>query len=186
MNNANMLKPVLIGGVALGVLSALPGLNLCNCLCCAWAIGGGIVATWLYVKDSQLPVTMGRGAGVGLATGAIGAVVCGLFSIPLQLISAGGGDSAAEAMERFQELMTKYPDLPDEFRRNIETLLLRDDFMTMIAVFNFFTNIVAFSLFAMLGGAIGVAVFEKRKHGDSQPYTPPSQPPADMPPGNPF
>jgi len=163
----------------------LPGINSCNCVCCAWAIGGGILAAYLYVKGSPFPVTMGRGAGVGLATGAIGAIVCSLFSIPLQFIISSVG-STALAIERFQELMANNPDFPEEFRRNIESLLLSDGFMTLVTFFNLSINIVSFSLFAMLGGAIGVAVFEKRKHGDSQPYIPPPQPPDDVPPGNPF
>ena len=185
MNNANMLKPALIGGAALGILSAFPGLSYCNCVCCAWAIGGGILAAYLYVQGSPFQVTMGRGAGVGLATGAIGGIVCSLFSIPLQFMLTGVG-STALAMERFQELMTKNADLPDDIRRNIEAFLLRSDFMVLFAIFNLFMNIVSFSLFAMLGGAIGVAVFEKRKPGNSHPSMPPPQPPEDIPPNSPF
>jgi len=182
MNNANILKPALIGGVALGVLSALPVIGYCNCICCAWAIGGGILAAYLYVKDSPFPVTMGSGAFAGLAAGAAGAVVCGLFSIPLQLINTGGGNSAAIA-EQVREMMAKNPDLPQEVHRGVEAFLMRGDLMMLIAVFSFLTNIVFFSVFAMLGGAIGVAVFEKRKPGDapSSSLIPP-QPPSDMPP----
>jgi len=192
MNNANMLKPALIGGVTFGILSTLPVIGICNCVCCAWAIGGGVLAAYLYVKGSPLPVTMGRGAVTGLATGAIGAVVCSLFSIPLQLIMTGGGNTAAMAMERFQEMMAKTPDFPDELRQSIETFLMRDDLMTLTLIFSFLGNVVFFSLFAMLGGAIGVAIFEKRKQGNlQQPVTPPAQqqppqPPADMPPPDNF
>jgi len=168
MNNANMLKPTLIGGVALGILSALPGLNLCNCVCCAWAIGGGILAAYLYVKDSPSLVTMGRGAGVGLAAGAIGAVVCGLFSIPLQLISTGGGNTDM-IREHVQEQLERYPNLPQETRQFMEAFFSRGDFVILAAIFGFLANIVLFSLFAMVGGAIGVALFEKRKPGDFQP-----------------
>jgi len=183
MNNANMLKPALIGGVALGILSAMPGLNICNCVCCAWVIGGGILTAYLYVKDSQIPVTMGRGAGAGLAAGAIGAIVCGLFSIPIQLFSLGGNQ--AMVMERFQEMMAKNPDFPEELRQSVETFLSNGDLVTAIAVLSFFGNLVFFSLFAMLGGAIGVAIFEKRKKGDFQQYINPPQPPAGMQPPQP-
>jgi hypothetical protein len=181
MNNANTLKPAMIGGVALGILSALPGLYLCNCICCAWAIGGGILAAYLHVRDSQFPVTMGRGAGLGLAAGAIGAIICGLFSIPLTLISTGGGDSAM-VLGQFQELMAKNPDFPEEARQAIESFLLRGDVLTIVSIVSFFFNIVFFSIFAMLGGAIGVALFEKRKPGTFQPGVIPPQPPIDMPP----
>lgn len=165
MNNANIFKSALIGGVALGVLSALPIIGSFNCVCCAWAICGGILAAYLYVKDSPSLVTMGRGALTGLAAGAIGAVVCSLFSIPQQLISTGGA-SASMLMEQFEEQMSKNPSFPEELRQSIEALLMREDIMTLIAVSQFFFSIVFFSLFAMLGGAIGVAIFEKRKPGD--------------------
>ena len=181
MNNANILKPAMVGGVALGILSALPVIGYCNCVCCAWAIGGGILAAYLCVKDSPFPVTMGYGALAGLAAGATGAVVCGLFSIPLQFIYTNGGNSAA-IVEQVQELMAKNPDVPMEIRQGVEAFLLRSDFMMLIAIFVFISYVVFFSLFAMLGGAIGVAVFEKRKPGDAPSNMIPPPPPMDMPP----
>ncbi len=38
------MQPALIGGVILGVLSAVPFVNALNCLCCLWVIAGGVVA----------------------------------------------------------------------------------------------------------------------------------------------
>ena len=185
MNNTNMLKPALIGGVALGVLSALPLFNWCNCVCCAWAIGGGILGAFLYVKESPYPVTLGRGAGTGLAAGAIGAVVCGLFSIPLQFMS---NRNATAVKEQIQEQLAKNSDFPLEARLFIEAFLERSDFVAVVTIISFFSNLVFFSLFAMIGGAIGVAIFEKRKPGDIQANVipPPPQPPGDMPPPDHF
>ena len=188
MNDTNMLKPALIGGMALGILSALPGIGNCNCVCCAWAIGGGILAAFLYVRESPFLVTMGRGALIGLAAGAIGAVVCSLFSIPIQYVLTGGGNMTMVA-EQIREQLAKNPDFPQEFRQGMETFLLRDDFSKLVTIFSLLFNIVFFSLFAMVGGTIGVAVFEKRKPGDP-PSTvippPPPQPPVDMPPPDHF
>ena len=187
MNNTNILKPALIGGMALGILSALPFISICNCLCCAWVIGGGILAAYLYVKDSPVQVTMGRGALVGLATGAIGAVVSTLFSIPLQKLLSNGSTNAM--FEQVQELMAKNPDMPQEFVQRMEALLSRSDFMAMATVLMLLLNIVIFSLFAMLGGAIGIAIFEKRRPGDPlQPdvILPPPTPPTDTQPPNYF
>ena len=178
MNNGSMLKPALAGGVALGILSALPVIGACNCICCAWIIGGGILASYLYIRESQFRVTMGRGVLAGLAAGAIGAVVYALFSIPIQLISGGG--NPAMVVEQMNEMLAKNPDMPQEFRQVIEDFLMRDDFMRLITVFNYFSNFVFFSLFAMLGGAVGVALFEKRKPGDEPSNVippPPPQPP---------
>ena len=65
MNEDSMLKPALVGGVLLGILSALPLINYFNCICCAWVILGSVVAARLYVKDSSVPVTLGRGVALG-------------------------------------------------------------------------------------------------------------------------
>src|SRR5512137_1271769 len=89
MNKDSFLKSALIGGVALGVLSALPVLGAVNCLCCAWVIGGGMLAAHLYVKDSPTPVTLGTGVLLGLLAGVVGAVVDTLFTIPLHMALRG-------------------------------------------------------------------------------------------------
>jgi len=190
MNNSNILKPALIGGVALGIISALPILNLFNCLCCAWVIGGGILTAYLCVKDSPVPVTMGRGAAAGLAAGAIGALVFNLFSIPLKLMSPGGGIWNTSALvEQIQEQLDKNPNIPNESRQALETLLAREEFGVMFIILAILGTIVLFALFAMLGGVIGISFFEKRKPEDPQPNTPPQPPlpPATMnmpPPDN--
>ena len=38
---APKLQPALYGGLFIGVLSALPLINIGNC-CCLWVIGGGV------------------------------------------------------------------------------------------------------------------------------------------------
>ena len=53
------LKPALIGGVALGILSAIPFVSTC---CCLWALLGGLLATYLYVKNSPAPASVGQKA----------------------------------------------------------------------------------------------------------------------------
>src|SRR2546421_10383989 len=69
------MKPALIGGAVLGILSAIPFVNLPNLCCCAWAIAGGILAAHLYVKSSPAPVRPGDGAVLGVLAGGVGAVI---------------------------------------------------------------------------------------------------------------
>ena len=63
------MKPALIGGVALGLLSAIPFINILNACCCAWAVVGGALATYLYIKNSVTPVRPGDGAVPGAGCG---------------------------------------------------------------------------------------------------------------------
>jgi hypothetical protein len=179
MNEDNMLKPALIGGVLLGILSALPLINYFNCICCAWVILGSVVAARLYVKESSAPVTMGRGVAIGLLTGLIGTVVFALFSIPLLLMMHRSGG----VMEQLKQALSQVPNLPPEARTTIESLASQGNIDIFFYVVGFFFYLVVNCLVAMIGGAIGVAIFEKRKPGDSAhepPLIPP--PPAEPPP----
>src|SRR5688572_543103 len=103
MNQEGMLKPALIGGVLLGILSAIPIIGAVNCLCWAWVITGSVLAANLYVKSSSTEVTLGRGVGLGFLTGAIGAVVDVLFAIPMHLMMRGMGVNFMEPLREALE-----------------------------------------------------------------------------------
>ena len=179
MSEENMLKPVLIGGVLLGILSALPLIQYFNCICCAWVILGGVVAARLYVKDSSVPVTLGRGVAIGLLTGLIGTVVSALFSIPLFLMTSRSGG----LMEQLKQTLEQVPNLPPETRETIASWSSQGNINTIFYVIGFFLMLGINCLVAMIGGAIGVAIFEKRKPGGTAPEPPQyQQPPADLPP----
>jgi len=173
-----MLKPALVGGVLLGILSALPLINYFNCICCAWVILGSVVAARLYVKDSSAPVTLGRGVALGILTGVIGTIVSALFSIPLFLMAGGGSG----IMQQMKQALEQIPSLPPETRDAVESLMSQGNISTAIFVAGFFFMLVINCLVAMIGGAIGVAIFEKRKSGAVPPEAPQYQPPVDLPP----
>jgi hypothetical protein len=179
MNENKMFKPALIGGVLLGILSALPIIGLFNCVCCAWVIAGGILAARLYVKDSPVAVTLGRGALLGLLTGFIGSIVSTIFSIPLNFLSSSSG---MNLIEQLRERMKTMPNVPPETQALLDTLSNRSDINALMLIFGLIFTLIVFCLFAMLGSTIGVSIFEKRKVG-----TPPSdatsyEPPVNLPP----
>lgn len=171
MNRDNIWKPAIIGGILLGVLSSLP---LLNCGCCAWVIGGGFLAAYLYVKESPLVVSLGQGAILGLLAGAIGTVVIALFTIPLILLSPEGTGGIAE---QIQQVMDQIPGFPDESRESMAELASQEGFLKIVLITSIFAQLVFNCLFAMLGGALGVAIFEKRKTGGTSPQTPEIPPP---------
>jgi hypothetical protein len=176
MNTENLWKPAIIGGVLLGILSSLPVLN---CACCAWVLGGGILAAHLYVRESPFVVTLGRGVSLGFLTGVIGTVVIVLFSIPLILMSPEGSRGIAE---QIREMVNQVPGFPAESRREIDELTSREDFMRIVFITSIFAQLAVNCLLAMLGGALGVAIFERRKPGDPCARTsdpPPLPPPPD-------
>jgi hypothetical protein len=179
MNESGMLKPALIGGVLLGVCSAVPVLNLLNCFCCAWVIVGGGLAAYMYVKESAMPVTMGRGIMLGLLTGVVGTVVSSVISIPLRLMMSNAG---MNVMAQIKQALDRVPNMPPETRQMIESLATSGNMGIAVFIFGILISLIINCFFAMAGGAIGVAIFEKRKGGpgpsDVTYYQPPSNPPA--------
>lgn len=179
MNQEGMLKPALTGGVLLGILSALP---LFNCLCCAWVIGGGMLAAHLYVSNSPVTVTLGRGITLGLFAGIIGGVVDTLLSIPLHLLLSRMGMGLVEQM---RQTLDRIPNLPAETRTMLESIFSGSgEIAIAFLIFTGFLKMVIYGIIAMMGGALGVALFEKRKldSGFGGGQLPPSQPPVNIPP----
>jgi hypothetical protein len=161
------LKPAIIGGAILGILTALPVLQSC---CCIWAIVGGLVAANIYIKGSPNPVQPAEGAVVGAIAGAIGAVLIFVLGIPLQLIF---GTAMASMMGGFIQSAD-----PSQAAQVQEMMAASVGFGR--AILNALIYSVTAVIFSAVGGLLGVALFEKRKGG---PGVPPPPPPAPGGPG---
>ena len=108
------LQPALLGGLFIGVLSALPIISVGNCLCCMWVIGGGVVAAYLLQQNQAGPISSSDGAIAGLLAGLVGALVSLVISIPIGLIF---GPMQAEMMQR---VMSSAGELPPELKPMLE------------------------------------------------------------------
>ena len=146
----NKLKPALLGGLIVGILSAIPFLNYC---CCIWAIGGGVLAGFLYIKSSPVPVKVGEGAVVGVLTGIVGAILYFLISVPI-----GYFLTSAQLEETLVRAGVQLP-------AGVSGLLL--------FVLAGLLGGLCLLVLAIIGGLISVPIFEKRK--DAPPPPPPSQ-----------
>src|SRR5215204_2746285 len=156
------LKPALIGGVILGILSAIPAVNYC---CCIWAAVGGLIAANMYIKSSPNPVTPADGAVVGAIAGAIGVVLIFVIGIPLQFI-------IGTAMMSMMSGVVENAD-PRQAAQMREMMAAGVGFGRAI-LSALMTGVVAV-IFSALGGLLGVALFEKRKGGPGVPPPPPPQ-----------
>ena len=152
------LKPALIGGAILGILSAIPAVNNC---CCIWALIGGIVAAHLYIKQSPVPVKPADGAVIGALAGAIGVVLVIVLGIPLQLIV---GTAMASL---FQGMVP--PDQADQFNQ-----IMAANTGVGAAIKGALIVSVLSVIFSAVGGLLGVALFEKRKGDAGAPPPPPA------------
>ena len=156
----NKVKPAVIGGVVFGLLSAIPFINIC---CCLWAILGGMLASYLYVKNSTVPANAGDGATVGAIAGAIGVVIYLVVGIPLALVS---GPAIQGMMIRIMENLD--PRQAEMFRTQMEA---QAGAISGMIIQSLVIAVVLFVL-TVIGGLIGIALFEKRK-GGSMPPPPP-------------
>ncbi len=164
---SGFVEPAVLGGAFLGTLSALPIVSLGNALCCMWVLGGGALAAWLLRrKHPQGPeaVTYGDGAFVGVLSGAFGAVIATAISIPVRLLST---EALRAEMEVFEELLTDIEGpLRELFLRLVSPEL---SFVTVLATF--FMNLVTFSLFAMVGGILLLAIMGRKSGNPIPPRT---------------
>jgi hypothetical protein len=154
------LKPAIIGGVVLGLLSVIPFVNFANVCCCLWAIVGGLLATSLLVKNSPTPVKPGDGALVGGLAGLVGAVISVVLGIPIDLAT---GPVMRNMMVGLMERLD--PRQADIIRQQIEAA------GPSIAgtIINALIMAVLLIIFSVIGGLIGVPIFEKRKGGPPPP-----------------
>ena len=152
-------KAALIGGGVFGVLAALPYINMLNVVCCALYIGGGVLATYLYLKD-QPPAEKtpyGDGALVGLIAGAIGGVVTTIVGA-LVLASGLGpdmGDPGA-ALDQLDQAGIELPDIVRDMMGGggVSAAMLGTQLVM---------NVILYGIFATLGGLVGVAIFHKKE-----------------------
>ena len=155
----NKLKPALIGGVVLGVLSVIPFVSADNLCCCLWAILGGMLATYLYVKSSPTPATAADGAILGALAGVVGAAISLVLGIP---IAYAMGPTMRNLMVSLIERAD--PQQADLMRRQFEA---SGDAIAPLFIQGLIVAVLLF-LFAVIGGLLGVAIFEKRKGGTPQ------------------
>jgi uncharacterized membrane protein YedE/YeeE len=148
------LQPALYGGLFIGVLSALPFVNVC---CCLWMVSGGAIAVYLMQQNHAYPITAADGALVGLLAGLVGAVVSGLLSIPINMAMG------PLLQQMVQGWIVNNPEIPSETKSMVETMLARSSTPTVIGtILGIFMSMLVGSILALLGGLLGVALFKKK------------------------
>lgn len=152
---SSKLQAALLGGLLLGVLSALPIVKMGNACCCLWVLAGGAVAAYLLQHGQAGPITSSDGAGVGFLAGVFGAIVWQVIALPIQIV---WGPIEAQFVARILENM----DLPENARPVLENLRENAQFNLLRfivgGVFTLFVSII----FSTLGGLIGAGLFRKK------------------------
>jgi hypothetical protein len=141
-----------VGGLFIGVLSALPLVSLGNC-CCLWIIVGGYLAAFVMQQNHPAPITIRDGASVGFLAGVFGAMAFAIAILPVELLI---GPLQAEFVRRF---LTTANDLPPEVRGTFEQISSAPWFVRSILRFS--SMLVVSVIVAPVGGVLG-ALFSGR------------------------
>ena len=171
--SAPKLFPALLGGVFIGVLSALPLVNIANC-CCLWIISGGVLAAWVMQQNHPAPISVLEGALVGLLAGVMGAFVYLLVAWPITL-------GVQPMLQTWSErILEGANDVPPEVREAVARMTGTGASLMLGFLMNFVFGVV----FSTLGGVLGTVLFRKPAPPAEPPastWTLPGPPPASLP-----
>jgi hypothetical protein len=154
-------QAVLLGGLFIGVLSALPIVNIANC-CCLWIIGGGALAAYFAQQNDPAPLGLLTGARIGFRAGLVGAVIWLLASLAIDVIVAPLQQRVVGTMLR------NATDMPPEVRAWLETVGDRATAPLRYGVGFLFQLLIA-APFAAFGGVVGAAVFARAEPAHRHP-----------------
>ena len=168
--------PALYGGIIMALVSAIPFVNLINCLCCAGILLGGFMAIYFYKNNftpDTPPFTAGDCVAVGAIAGVVGAVVGTILSL---VFVALFGNPIGELLLQFLE--NSNLQIPEEALENMRQSL--SEGMTLFSIiFGFIIAIFFYPLFGLLGGLIGYSVYKPKQRVIPPPPMP--QPPVSSP-----
>lgn len=147
----NLLKPAFFGGLALGLLSALP---LVNCCCLLWLGGGGLLAVYLLRQDFPGEISAGLGAKAGFFAGMIGALFWQILELPLAYITS------SQRLEQIQDLLQNQ-NIPPWVESVFS--LLSDPLNPVVLIGLLMFKVGACGVLTTLGGILGAAFWGKPK-----------------------
>jgi hypothetical protein len=163
-NKPNVLLPALYGGIIMGVVSAVPGLSILNCFCCAGIMLGGFMAVFFYKKDlsaGMSPLTSADGVKLGALAGVFGAIITIILG---KMIYALMGGVESEIVLNMLDSVGVRNSLPPEALSQLEHAGDPMGFLQIVS------NFILCPLFGLLGGLIGYAVLK----GKQAPPVPPA------------
>ncbi|MBM3804549.1 MAG: hypothetical protein FJW26_19805 [Acidimicrobiia bacterium] len=152
-----LLKPAFLGGIAIGVLSALP---LVNCCCLLWLGGGGLLAVYLLRQEYMGEIAAGLGAKVAFFAGMIGALFWQVLELPITYLTSSQRSAHIEQFLHNQNF-------PAETLQIIEKVLslLADPFNPFVLLIGLMFKTIACGVLTTIGGILGAAFWGKPKQG---------------------
>jgi hypothetical protein len=175
------LRSSILGGLIIGAISGIPGLNLLNCCCCAGILFGGAMSVYLYRAEftSEMPPMESSDALIlGIIAGIIGALITTSISAMITLVLGPvETEMVRNLMEKLTQKLEDRGSIPQGTMEN-----MREQFEQAIKeggtiggiLRSLVYALILYPIFSMLGGLIGFGIFGRKKP------TAPSMPPAQL------
>jgi hypothetical protein len=148
-------QSILIGALVVGALST-SYLSFINTICCLGVLVGGAVAAQQHVsRSSAAGMEAGEGAVLGALAGAGGSILSAVLNRalrPLNLDPQSISQSIMENMQMMQEMQGQ-SGMPQGFMQE------QGDPGFLLVVLGIAFNLVLYSVFGAIGGAIGASLF---------------------------
>ena len=151
----------LMGGLVIGVLSALPLVNALNFCCCLWVLAGGVLTAYILQANQPGAITPGDGATAGLLAGIVGALVEVALAIPIAVVVGPFQDRIFQAFVGAVDWGSTGLGVPTG-AGSLSGRLIR------LAI-SFPIILVMRMVFATLGGTIGAVIFQRSPVPPPQP-----------------
>ncbi len=169
-------RSALIGGLVIGAVSGLPGLNLLNCCCCAGIVLGGMLTLHLYRQEftpEMPPLESSDALIIGIMAGIVGALASTMLSAMLTVLFGSVEEQLVmNFMEKFLHRMEQSGGVPpesfDELRNQLRMSFAESRTIGGVLRGLVFA-LILYPIFAMLGGLIGYGIWGRRKPPVAEP-----------------
>ena len=160
----DFVQPALTGGMFLGLLSSVPFISAG---CCLWILMGGGIAAIMVLRQRPSGITYGDGAFAGVLSGLFGAVVGTTVQMSVHLITARFFQAQQQQIEQQMQEMFRQLGAEGPFR-DWAMRVFSGEVSAVTVGFTFFANLLTYSLFAMIGGIIAIAIINRRRTTETQ------------------
>lgn len=157
--------PALVCGFGAAVFTTIPGLK--NIVCCLLVPIASVISLRLYLKanPSVTKINTGTGLMFGLFTGLVAAFFTTIFDLIITFITHSNDFIYALPQT---ELVLKEWNLGPLVEESLNLMkqmgkqIQSTGFSALYTVMIIFSNSITYSIFGLLGGAVGVAIINKR------------------------
>ena len=160
------LRSVILGGLIIGAISGIPGLNLLNCCCCAGILLGGAISVYLYKQEfthEMPPMESSDALILGIISGIIGALITTFLGAMITLVFGQiETEMVRNLLDKLENQGTFPQSLIDKLRNQFEETIKEGRTVGGI-LGSMIIDLIIFPIFSMLGGLIGFGIFGKKK-----------------------